>query len=1474
MSLQKRIFLRRDNGPYEASEKPNQTVSSSVPNQWEQQRKRGSITSSLKMEQQSSAGKSRKSKKFRSISRSLILCHAKSSDDGSSPDEKCTDPFEITADYAQEGSFHCPGQLADTSEAEPGILDLALGSKATQLHTPMNDRGKNPRRKCFIKESSIWKQCITTGSEGLGIQVSQTTIGTSFGKGFAVSHVMGGGATYRDGRLAPGDELLALNGQFPKELSSQESKSLIQSATGLVNLGIAKEETSAATSKEKPSKVDAQNNSFLHSKTTGQRTRSNSTSVNPYWIGEIDFPMTKKSAACRDRQPYSLYSNRKSLSQQLDCSAGKTSAISKPSRSLSTAQLSQPPAGLQASVISNIVLMKGQAKGLGFSIVGGKDSIYGPIGIYVKTIFAGGAAAADGRLQEGDEILELNGESMDGLTHNDALQKFKQAKRGLLTLTVRTSLSAPHSVSNYLSPQLCRSLSSSTCITKENSSFGLENSSFSANTAKPNDRIIMEVSLKKEAGVGLGIGLCSIPYFQCISGIFIHTLSPGSVAHLDGRLRCGDEIIEINEISVQNMTLNEVYAILSHCDPGAVPVIISRHPDPQVSEQQLKEAVAQAVENSKFGKERHQWSLDGIKRLESSWHGRPTCEKEGEKSYIPFHRRSQKVMIRSSSDSSYTPASSVGNSTNSSPQQPSDSETRAAGMNVPMTQEAGLSLLSSRTSPENQTPVGSDECHPPLKVKKSFEILVRKPTSSKPKPPPRKYFKTDVTTNEQQQSLDGKEISVSVEQTSPAKDQEVGNLQLRGKKTVITLSAVSSCSESRALVQAEGAEAPTSTAAESEQDNVSRTGNTISLVKHPLLRRQARVDYSFETTVEDPWVRISDCIKNLFSPTMSEDHGHLDLRSNVNASEENHKCSLSEGVLQKLENAGDISKGYKAEENGTVKKGPPVAPKPAWFRQSLKGLRNRSGTTDPKMLPDQSTPTQASPTSRERSLFSGRVSSIKQRISSFETFSTSHPPEKGNQRLVPKLSLAEREKSCKQDGGFTSGVSPQGTHGITEQQASANTPLPRESPATSVPKDSNLSDSPPPARPSSPQESHHTDSDLLSLLQAQITESQCLLVNNAPIQRARSFPLTTHQACEMKAAEEKSSKLYSISSQVSSALMKSFLCLPPSPVSCGHSPWNPQERSSPTPVEDTRTISSSNENSSMDMGFSLNLSELRDYTEGLTENEEAEDGSSSPQSTCGSGQSVISLLSREELKKLIEEVKALDEATLKQFDSIHVTILHKEEGAGLGFSLAGGVDLENKAITVHRVFPNGLAFQEGTIQKGDEVLSINGKSLKGTTHNEALTIIRQARDPKQAVIVTRKMQEDESGLNSSIGSASSAASEVSTESTTEVTICTVTLEKTSAGLGFSLEGGKGSIHGDKPISVNRIFKGVASEQSDAVQPGDEILQLNTTTMQGLTRFEAWNVIKSLPDGPITAVIRKKGLHPSLAKSSEQSQGKD
>lgn len=40
---------------------------------------------------------------------------------------------------------------------------------------------------------------------------------------------------------------------------------------------------------------------------------------------------------------------------------------------------------------------------------------------------------------------------------------------------------------------------------------------------------------------------------------------------------------------------------------------------------------------------------------------------------------------------------------------------------------------------------------------------------------------------------------------------------------------------------------------------------------------------------------------------------------------------------------------------------------------------------------------------------------------------------------------------------------------------------------------------------------------------------------------------------------------------------------------------------------------------------------------------------------------------------------------------------------------------------------------------------------------------------------------------------------------------TVQLDKGAAGVGFTLEGGRGSIHGDRPLVINRIFRGDAAQ---------------------------------------------------------------
>lgn len=67
--------------------------------------------------------------------------------------------------------------------------------------------------------------------------------------------------------------------------------------------------------------------------------------------------------------------------------------------------------------------------GLGFNITGGKDQPHLPNddGIFVTKIRETAAAGMDGRLKEGDKILEVNGNSLLDLTHKQAVDIFLNA---------------------------------------------------------------------------------------------------------------------------------------------------------------------------------------------------------------------------------------------------------------------------------------------------------------------------------------------------------------------------------------------------------------------------------------------------------------------------------------------------------------------------------------------------------------------------------------------------------------------------------------------------------------------------------------------------------------------------------------------------------------------------------------------------------------------------------------------------------------------------------------------------------------------------------------------------------------------------------------------------------------------------------------------------------------------------------------
>merc|ERR1711899_602972 len=88
---------------------------------------------------------------------------------------------------------------------------------------------------------------------------------------------------------------------------------------------------------------------------------------------------------------------------------------------------SLPPQGAVNGTPHTLELKRGE-QGLGFSIVGGFGSPHGDMPIYVKTVFETGAAAEHGGLKRGDQILSVNGISLEGLTHQEAVNILKSCE--------------------------------------------------------------------------------------------------------------------------------------------------------------------------------------------------------------------------------------------------------------------------------------------------------------------------------------------------------------------------------------------------------------------------------------------------------------------------------------------------------------------------------------------------------------------------------------------------------------------------------------------------------------------------------------------------------------------------------------------------------------------------------------------------------------------------------------------------------------------------------------------------------------------------------------------------------------------------------------------------------------------------------------------------------------------------------------
>ncbi|XP_023558129.1 PDZ domain-containing protein 2 isoform X2 [Octodon degus] len=544
----------------------------------------------------------------------------------------------------------------EDKRAEPTIpkteAPLTTGSDKCRL----SKAGKTDSQSsdCLPREEvgRIWKMELLKESDGLGIQVSGGRGSKRSPHAIVVTQVKEGGAAHRDGRLSLGDELLVINGHLLIGLSHEEAVAILRSATGMVQLVVASKETSAEdllrltckslpdltssvedvsswtdNEDQEPDGEDEEGTSSSSSQRVMPGTDEPQDVCGPEESkGSLQSPKQGSSKLklksrlsggvhrlesveeynelmVRNGDPrarmleVSRDGRKHSLPQLLDSSGTgqEYHIVKKSTRSLSTTHVESPWRLIRPSVISIIGLYKEKGKGLGFSIAGGRDCIRGQMGIFVKTIFPNGSAAEDGRLKEGDEILDVNGIPIKGLTFQEAIHTFKQIRSGLFVLTVRTKLLSPSLTPCSTPTHMSRSSSPNFNTSGGTSCDESSSSSVGRKAPGPKDRIVMEVTLNKEPRVGLGIGACCLALENSPPGIYIHSLAPGSVAKMESNLSRGDQILEVNSINVRHAALSKVHSMLSKCPPGPVRLVIGRHPNPKVSEQEMDEVIARST---------------------------------------------------------------------------------------------------------------------------------------------------------------------------------------------------------------------------------------------------------------------------------------------------------------------------------------------------------------------------------------------------------------------------------------------------------------------------------------------------------------------------------------------------------------------------------------------------------------------------------------------------------------------------------------------------------------------------------------------------------------------------------------------------------------------------------------------------------------------------------------------------------------
>uniref|UniRef100_A0A672I3A8 PDZ domain-containing protein n=1 Tax=Salarias fasciatus TaxID=181472 RepID=A0A672I3A8_SALFA len=217
------------------------------------------------------------------------------------------------------------------------------------------------------------------------------------------------------------------------------------------------------------------------------------------------------------------------------------------------------------------------AHGLGISLTGNKDGSRARMSVYVADVDPRGPAGLDGRIQVGDELLEINGQILYGRSHQNASTIINNAPSKvriiLISLSPPSPLPVPAALSQPSSPCPSSSLlppasSPSPASLSTSQTSPIEQSDWLGSLPTTSDPLSCPVAAGRETTIeickeNVGLGLSIVGGCDTLLGaVIIHEVNDGGAAQRDGRLQAGDQILEVNGIDLRQATHDEAIAVL------------------------------------------------------------------------------------------------------------------------------------------------------------------------------------------------------------------------------------------------------------------------------------------------------------------------------------------------------------------------------------------------------------------------------------------------------------------------------------------------------------------------------------------------------------------------------------------------------------------------------------------------------------------------------------------------------------------------------------------------------------------------------------------------------------------------------------------------------------------------------------------------------------------------------------------------